>query len=267
MNSTEFSKRMKGYELNGTQHKLIPNLPVMVRLDGKAFHSFCKRFDKPFDEGLISSMVETTKHLVDKTNALIGYTQSDEITLILNNDYNSPMMFGGKLYKLNSVFASMATAKFNDVIRKYKDVDNPAMFDCRVWNVPSKTEACNALLWREQDAVRNSIQMLGQSRFSHKQLHGKSCADIQDMLHEIDINWAELTPSKKRGTYVRRIVETRRLTKDEIAALPESHNARTNPDVEFCRSRIAEVEMPAFSKVVNRIEVVFDRHDVKCDRM
>jgi tRNA(His) 5'-end guanylyltransferase len=261
MKTTDFAKRMKIYEKSSTSYKLIPNLPVIARIDGKAFHTFCKYFDKPFDKGLMSAMISTTKFLVEKTNALIGYTQSDEITLIWDNNYHSPMIFDGKLYKLNSVIASMATGYFNsslhDYMTHYLSRSDIAFFDCRVWNVPSEIEACNVLLWREQDAVRNSIQSLGQAIFSHKQLHKKSCAMIQDMLHEKGINWNDLTSAEKRGTYVKRILEERILSIDEISKLPEKHEARNNPELLVKRHKIIELEMPPFQQVVNKVDVVF----------
>lgn len=257
MKKSDFGNRMKEYEHISTGRKLMPNLPVIARLDGKAFHTFCKHFDKPFDAGFMWTMIDVAKYLVEKTHALIGYIQSDEITLIWRNDYHAPMMFDGKLHKLNSVLASMATGVFNDVIKNYHKT-SPAFFDCRTWNVPNEIEACNVLLWREQDATRNSIQMLGQANFSHKELHKKSCVMIQDMLHEKNINWNVLAPAKKRGTYVRREGVYRTLSVEELSKLPEKHEARKNPNLQVRRHKMNIMTMPPFGKVSNKTKVVFE---------
>ncbi len=200
--------RMKHYEKCMSPATLCARLPIIVRLDGRSFHSITKKFNKPFDEDFIKCMQKTTQHLVNETNAKVAYIQSDEISLILRyEDYRSQAYFDGKRDKINSVLSSLATLKLYQYMLDLVAFDNKispkdALFDCRCFNVPSVDEAFNYIVWREQDAVRNSIQALGQSKFSHKQLDRKSCTDIQDMLVlEHGINWNDLDQQKKNGSF------------------------------------------------------------------
>lgn len=226
-------KRMKEFYEQVPKTRLVRRMPVAIRIDGKAFHTFTRGFQKPFDEVLIKSMQETTLYLCKNIQGCVfGYTQSDEITLILI-DYQkleSCAWFDYEVQKMCSVAASMATMKFNQVFNHYVDhdwfdqhynlmengiaqyhdrlvkaIDNGAMFDARCFNIP-KEEVCNLIYWRQLDATRNSIQMVGQANFSHKELHGKSCNMIQDMLMiEKGINWNDFSTHQKRGSACRRV--------------------------------------------------------------
>ena len=232
----ELGIRMKTYYEQIPKTKLMRRTPVAIRIDGKAFHTFTKGFQKPFDEVLIKSMQETMKYLCENIQGcVLGYHQSDEITLILVDykNLNSDAWFDYEVQKMCSIAASMATMAFNKFF--YKNVENwgydnipdwscgggnepidenllklantyckarekGAMFDARVFNIP-KEEVTNLLYWRQLDAVRNSIQMVGQANFSHTQLHGKNCSDIQDMLMlEKGINWNDYPTHLKRGS-------------------------------------------------------------------
>ena len=218
MDNSELAKRMKCYELV-PKNVLMKKTPVVIRIDGKAFHTFTKGFQKPFDDILIKTMQETMKYLCENIQGcVLGYTQSDEITLILI-DYKkltSDAWFDYEVQKICSIAASMATMAFNRLFRenfnKY-DLDNQldyaktlfkkldsAMFDARCFNIP-KEEIANLVYWRQLDATRNSIQMVGQANFSHNELQNKSCNQIQDMLFlEKGINWNDLETHKKRGS-------------------------------------------------------------------
>lgn len=219
--------RMKENYENRAKTYLVRRMPVIIRLDGKAFHSFTKGFDKPYDEIFHNAMNETMKYLCENIQGCkLGYTQSDEITLLLT-DYDTLTTdgwFDYSVQKMCSVSASMATLKFNQVIdEEFWDnqdkLSNPfrrteedehiadklhnkrfmAMFDSRCFNIP-KEEVTNAFVWRQQDATRNAIQMLGQCNFSHKELQGKSCNDIQDMLMlQKGINFNDMPTEFKRG--------------------------------------------------------------------
>ena len=220
-------KRMKEFYEQVPKTQLVRRMPVMIRIDGKAFHTFTRGFQKPFDDILIKSMQETMKYLCENIQGCVfGYTQSDEITLVLV-DYKkltSSAWFDYEVQKICSISASMATMIFNKFFRqnveeytenyKYTNnlitnkiintywcaVERGAMFDSRCFNVP-KEEVTNFVYWRQLDATRNSIQMVGQANFSHKQLQGKSCNMIQDMLFtEKGINWNDLPVVKKRGS-------------------------------------------------------------------
>ena len=217
--------RMKTFYEQIPKIKLMRRCPVAIRIDGKAFHTFTRGFHKPFDEVLIKSMQETMKYLCENIQGcVLGYTQSDEITLILV-DYKkltSSAWFDYEVQKICSIAASMATIAFNKFFRdnvgdylyeNYDDqyladyikilqnaVDKGAMFDARCFNIP-KEEVTNLVYWRQLDASRNSIQMVGQACFSHKELQNKSCNDIQDMLMtQKGINWNDLPTYQKRGS-------------------------------------------------------------------
>ena len=226
----DLGTRMKEFYEQVPKTRLVRRMPVAIRIDGKAFHTFTRGFRKPFDHILIKTMQETTKYLCENIQGcVLGYTQSDEITLILV-DYQkltSSAWFDYEVQKLCSISASMATMAFNkyfaknvddyrfdkwDGISKYekgteeyiktllKAVEKGAMFDARCFNIP-KEEVTNLIYWRQLDATRNSIQMVGQANFSHKELQNKSCNDIQDMLHEQKgINWNDYPTVYKRGT-------------------------------------------------------------------
>ena len=217
--------RMKTFYEQIPKTKLMRRCPVAIRIDGRAFHTFARGFQKPFDEVLIKSMHETMKYLCENIQCcVLGYTQSDEITLILV-DYKkltSSAWFDYEVQKICSIAASMATMAFNKFFKNNVDdylyenyddqyladyietlqnaVDKGAMFDCRCFNIP-KEEVTNLIYWRQLDASRNSIQMVGQANFSHKELQNKSCNDIQDMLMtQKGINWNDLPTYQKRGS-------------------------------------------------------------------
>lgn len=248
--------RLKYFEGIEAGRVLIPQLPICVRVDGRAFHTFTRGMKRPYDENMSNSMIETMKYLVEKTNACIGYVQSDEISLVLSDEKDS--LFNGRIQKLTSIIASMATAKFNEEIHKYYPDKPLAEFDCRVWNVPNRTEAANTILWREFDATKNSISMAARAYYSDQQCLGKNSSQKQDMLMEKGVNWNNYPTFFKRGTYARRVNIQRKLTQAELSELPENHNARKNPDLIVTRSEIKVIDMPIFSAVLNREAVIFD---------
>ena len=255
MNFDPMGDRMKMFE-GIPSNILIPRLPICIRLDGRAFHTFAKRLQKPFDEGLCQLMISTTKHLVNETKACIGYTQSDEISLILYYpDPNSQALFGGKVQKLCSVLTSEATAHFVSnlhFIDKSKLPKKLPTFDCRVWNVPNEAEAANVILWRWFDARRNSISALGHSYFSPKQLHKKTSKDILEMLKEKGAVWENLPPRYKYGTFVRRRNVMKQLSFDELQKIPEKHR----PKGPVPRTEIVDLALPPFDSIINQIGVV-----------
>ena len=221
--------RMKCYE-NISRTYLTRRCPVIIRIDGKAFHSFTRGFKRPFDDILIKSMQATAKYLCENIQGCkLAYTQSDEISLLLV-DYEkieSQAWFDNNLQKIVSIAASMATMAFNKVFSKQveeyieavfalqdldiesdylksltKAVDKGALFDARAFILP-KEEVCNYFIWRQQDATRNSIQMVAQSQFSHKELQNKNCNQLQDMLFEQKgINWNDYPIVQKRGSTI-----------------------------------------------------------------
>lgn len=263
----DLGDRMKMYEEAEAMRKLMPLLPICVRLDGHCFHTFTKTMQRPFDATLSDMMIETTKHLVDATNACIGYTQSDEISLILYSDSTKKeILFGGRIQKLVSLLASKYSVKFLSLVMQHfpEKVQELPEFDCRVWNVPTKKEAVNTLIWRECDASKNSVSALAQAHFSHNQLQGKNGKEMQEILFsQRQINWCDIDPRYKRGTYLQRRKVWRKFTTEEIDKLPPRHEARKNPNLMVERSEIRTLCMPILSTVINRVEVVFDGADPK----
>ena len=222
----ELGTRMKEFYEGVPKTRLVRRMPVAIRLDGKAFHTFTRGFEKPFDEVLGRAMRGTMKYLCENIQGcVLGYTQSDEITLILVDyqNLNSCAWFDYEVQKMCSISASMATMAFNkffikeveewfsnqkpfttETIRLYDlyhlKSETGAMFDARCFNIP-KEEVCNLIYWRQLDATRNSIQMVGQANFSHKELQKKSCNMIQEMLFaEKGINWNDYPTYLKRGS-------------------------------------------------------------------
>ena len=257
--NTALGDRMKWYESRYTDQTFMPLVPVLARLDGKAFHTFTQGLQRPYDERLSRLMTETTKYLVHETNARCGYTQSDEISLVwLAEDWESEIFFAAKLQKMNSVLASMTTAFFNRALDKYlpEKADRVALFDCRVFQVPSNSEASNCFLWREQDATRNSVQMAARAHYSHNECENKNTSDLHEMLFQKSINWNNYPGFFKRGTYVRRRTIDRAFTKAELEELPLKHAARSNPNLTFKRGTVMEENFPPMRSVINRDEVL-----------
>lgn len=222
----ELGKRMKRYEAI-PQISLMRRTPVAIRIDGKAFHTFTKHLNKPWDDIFQKSMQETMKYLCQNIqNCVFGYAQSDEITLILT-DYETlttDAWFGYEVQKLCSISASMATMKFNQAFtdnasewcddfweawnRSKEEADyfdalnecirKGAMFDARCFNIP-KEEVTNLVYWRQVDAVRNSIQSMGQAHFSHKQLMNKTTKEVRQMLEDNGTLWEDRPVAERRG--------------------------------------------------------------------
>ena len=230
----DLGTRMKQYYEQVPKFKLYRRTPVAIRIDGKAFHTFTRGFQKPFDKVLGDAMIATMEYLCKNIQGCVfGYTQSDEITLLLVDYQNleTDAWFDYEVQKMCSIAASMATMAFNKAFAdKYqqwyfdniafpfefgddtvpegakklndayaKAFEKGAMFDARCFNIP-KEEACNLIYWRQLDAVRNSIQMVGQANYSHSHLQGKSCEQIKMLLRcDFGINWDGLPTRWKRG--------------------------------------------------------------------
>lgn len=253
--------RMKSYESRESDRRFLPMLPVIARIDGRNFSAFTRGMDRPWDQTMTAAMIETTKALVEETHARIGYTQSDEISLVWQTERSDQsIFFDHRIAKMTSVLASFATSAF---IRAMMDGRHAARvklmphFDCRVFQVPNRTEAANVFLWREQDATKNAIQMAARSVWSHKECDHKNGSDLQEMLFAKGINFNDYPSFFKRGTFVRRMVEKCELTPDELARIPEKYR----PDGPVERTRVVLLEMPRFGSVLNREAVIFDGVD------
>lgn len=228
---------MKEYE-NVFRHHLIKKLPVIARIDGRAFHTYTRGCDKPFDMQIISNMWETAEHLCDVVDgAKIAFVQSDEISILILDTatIRTNAWFDYNIQKLVSIIASEATVAFND----YDDTLHGkfATFDCRVFNLPPD-EVNNYFIWRQQDWTRNSVQMLAQANFSQKVLNGKNNSELQEMLHNKGINWNDLPTYLKRGACI--VKET---FKERV------YTPAPNSDYDVERSRwIIDPNVPKFTE-------------------
>lgn len=190
----------QNYE-NVYRFKLTRRTPVIIRLDGKAFHSLTRGCEKPFDDDFYESMYATMLALCqDIQGVRCAYMQSDEISLLLTDfdTIRTEAWFDYNLQKIVSISASIASTVFS---LNWMDGEQLVLFDSRAFNIP-QDEVKNYFIWRQLDWIRNSVQMLSQAHFSHKELHKKNQEAMHDMLHEKGINWADLEPKWKNGTFL-----------------------------------------------------------------
>lgn len=260
--SDELGDRMKKLEAL-TDQRCMPLLPTLVRLDGRSFSSLTRKMnlEEPYDQRLCDIMDMVTRELVDESNALVGYTQSDEITLLLHTDNpRSSIFFDGKIRKLTSVLAGIASARFNLALDA-SDLSYPLSFctpsfDCRVWQVPNKVEAVNAILWREIDATKNSIQSLARTVYSHNELMNKSRSDQLQMLEDKGIVWGQYPTRFKKGAYFHKV--NYEINMKVAPGIPEHVRRMADPDQMVTRSKIVHWDLPPLSKISNRVEVIFE---------
>lgn len=284
--------RMKFYE-GQTEERLMPMLPVIARLDGRGFSKFTKGLTRPYDFRLHDLMVEVTKYLVENTHAVTGYTQSDEITLAwFAPDFESEVFFGGRIQKMVSTLAAMASVKFVYHLPDFlpEKAGKLPTFDCRVFSVPTLSEACNAFLWREQDATKNSVSMAAQHYYSHNELMNKHQGEMQEMLFQKGVNWNDYPAFFKRGTYLQRKTVSRCLSDSDVASLPAKHHLRIlheklkagelstieqrkaaseqfgvgfagseNMQLYYIRSEVVKLDLPILSTIPNREEILFPK--------
>lgn len=253
----DLGDRMKGYE-EATNARLNVLLPIYARIDGRSFSRFTRGMARPFDDGMSAAMIATAIGLVEKTHARIAYTQSDEISLVfLGSTKTSDILFNGRILKLASVLASLATALFtarvmtDNALAPYRG--RLPHFDCRVCQLPSKSEAANMFIWRYKDARKNAISMAAQAAFSHKGLHGKRSGDMLAMLAARGVDFEEYPDFFKHGTFIRRRTVTRDLTAAELAHIPEQYW----PAGPVERSETGPVECGDFLACANREAFIF----------
>ena len=239
MKTDSLGDRMKSYE-DAYRIYFPRRLPVIIRVDGRAFHTFTRGFEKPFDWVFMASMQETALNLCSSVaGCKLAYVQSDEISLLVTNDdtIETQPWFGNGLQKLTSITSSVATLAFNRAFERisdarcledflltpeeheeemkyerkqralvYQNVAYTATFDSRAFVIPAD-EVVNYFIWRQQDAVRNSIQMVAQSLYSHRELQGKKGSELQEMIFQKGINWNDYPVECKRGACIVRTVE------------------------------------------------------------
>jgi tRNA(His) 5'-end guanylyltransferase len=194
---------MKGqYEVRAQTH-LPRRTYTIIRLDGKAFHTYSRGCKKPYDKRFSGDMQIAAATLCEEAQGTcLAYVQSDEISVLLTDfaSTQTDAWFDGNVQKIVSVATSVVTAAFNA-----QRPGKTALFDGRAFTIPDRTEVENYFIWRQQDCSRNSIAGLAQSHFSHKQLHGKSGDEMQEMMwQEKGVNWADSDPTFKNGAMIYR---------------------------------------------------------------
>lgn len=271
--------RMKEFYENRFRFFLPRRTYTLIRIDGKAFHTYTQGLKRPFDEGLIEDMNLTAAHLCKEIQgAKLAYVQSDEISVILTDfdDIKTDAWFDHNLQKMCSVAASIATAKFNQLrlIRACDDsggdfrnsmIDDYtiekfrlAMFDARVFQISNREEVINYLIWRQQDATRNSIASVAQSLYSHNELNGKNSGEQQELIFQKGINWNDFSSREKRGGVVKKVQTTWALKIDKETQkpigvafeykVPEEGYVLGLDHKLFNRSEFSTVETPIFSQ-------------------
>lgn len=215
---------MKSFEDVETSRAGKKGFPIVARLDGHGFSNFTRTLQKPYDLRLTELMRDTTKMLVEQTNATIGYTQSDEISLVwyIPESHVGQYYFGGRYQKLVGILSSKATGFFIRELDKRipEKAGQTPEIDARVWSLPTLKDAGKMLLWREKDAIKNSITMLASSHFSHKQLHKIPSSTKLEWLREKNDPWESHPHSFRKGSYFKRVKVLRDLTSEELAFIP-----------------------------------------------
>lgn len=228
--------RMKANYENRTRISLPRRSYTLIRVDGKAFHTYTKGMKRPFDLGLMEDMDKTAAYLCKNImGARFAFVQSDEISILLTDfeEVSSQSWFDSNLQKMCSVSASMATSAFNAARLKRVGAEDMkwAEFDSRVFQIPQKIEIENYFIWRQQDTTRNSISSVAQSLYSHKELNGKKSDELQEMIFQKGINWNDFEPKCKRG---------RMIIKETYEKEPKT-----------MRSRWISIEVPIFTQERN----------------
>jgi tRNA(His) guanylyltransferase len=199
MTGNSLGNRMKRFEAV-TRYRLVPRSCMVIRVDGRAFHTFTRNAQRPFDPDIIAAMVSATKApAVEMQGFKLAYTQSDEASFLLT-DFDEPDSqgwFDHSLNKVVSISASLFTAHFNVAYPE----DRLAIFDSRAFTLPA-AEAPDMFIWRQRDWERNSLSMFARSRFSHEELLDRQTADVHEMLHQRGDNWAHLPDRLKNGTFI-----------------------------------------------------------------
>lgn len=244
---------MKDLEKAG-ESRAVRGMPICARLDGRSFHTFTRGLDRPYDKRLSDMMVDTTIELVKSTGAYLGYTQSDEISLVwyVPEEGGSQYLFDGRIQKLIGILAATATGFFRDGLSEGRIPEKKGMkpvFDCRVWQVPTLRDAFLMFKWRELDAIKNSISMAAQAHFSHSQLHKIGSEEKKRWLRSIGKPWEDEPEFFRKGTYIKRVTKQIHLTPEELTHIPEGKA----PEGPITRSFYERVSFPDLSKADEKV--------------
>lgn len=260
-NAYPMSERLKTYEAVTTETRLIEKLPIYARVDMRAGHTWCHGLQKPFDQRYAAAMQKATAYVVEKTGAAMGMTQSDEASFVWLDDTKIP--FGTRLFKLQSVLASMFTSAF--IVEAGRNGLAPRIaktlpsFDCRVLNLPNLEEAANMVMWRSMDSVKNSITLLALEHFSNKQIHGKNGEEKIRMLAEKGVDYYALSEEYRLGSFFRREMYEKTLTPAELAKIPEKQRILDgNGEMKVVRSHVVAFspKMP-LTEIANKTGALF----------
>ena len=250
----------KKFEQLNKQH-LMPYLPIMVRVDGRAFHTFTKGLKRPYDFRLSMCMQDTAKTLLEEFNGHISYTQSDEISMILKGD-SDKQMFGGSVDKINSIISSTASVAFYKALLKYlpeKAENTIPVFDCRAFQYPTLGLYAENLMWREADATRNSLTMACHAHFDQKKLHKVNRMQQHELLNSIGINWNDFPSFFKRGVYFSKRDREEHMSDDIWNKIPKNKKPSSRT---YLRSVVVDLELPPVFKIANLTEVIFSKSPV-----
>lgn len=250
----DLGDRMKAYEATEATRKLVANQPVYIRLDGRAFSTFTRGLPRPYDRKLSWIMAEVTKTIMRKLRVDIAYTQSDEISLgWFAKDNMSEFLFSGRIQKLASVLAGLASARFNQLclmmggVYAEKAFAHCPHFDARIYQVPSNMELMNSFLWREADCRRNSVSMAAQAKFSHKELQRKDTETMRQMLFSIGEPYENLPEFFRKGSYFKRITV-------EVPIPDEVPLEHRDPSGVMLRGRILRVKNHPWQTTAERLQ-------------
>jgi tRNA(His) 5'-end guanylyltransferase len=200
--------RMKENYENVFRYSLPRRSYNILRLDMKCGHSFTQGLPRPYCEKFRELLLLSTEKLIkDMQGAEFAFIQSDEISILFHDltKITSQLWFEGNIQKISSVAASTFTRYFNEYLKQYIDTNKYAIFDCRVFTIPMRVEVFNYFVWRQQDATRNSIQMLARSLASHKECHGKNVSELQELCFQRGVNWNDMPVDFKRGTSIYKV--------------------------------------------------------------
>ena len=254
MKSKSLGDRMKEYE-GVTRNFLTRRTPVIVRVDGRAFHTLTRNFNKPFDQGFMTVMIKSAVVLFKEMQGCkLAYVQSDEASFLLTDwdDLSTEPWFGNNLNKIVSVSAAVMSVTFSNWLDTYSSRGCNtvfSIFDSRAFQLP-RDEITNYFLWRAKDWERNSLQMYCQAHFSHKQLHKKGHAEMHEMLHSIGKNWTtDLTYQEKNGTWI-----TDASDRDKLEMLK-------NPDTNTDYCRCDSITQPNYADINKLVKSVLPKED------